>query len=286
VVGKNAACTNLRQNIHLMRQYFTLCLLFIAFSLQAQVFMRPVDNAAAMGMGGATVALPGFSTALANEAQLGLGEKLGFFASSAIPFAISGWNVASFQGVVGIDKTSGVGLGIWHSGIDGYQEQRLQLAYGRRLADKFYLGVSADVLHNDAQEYGANTAATFSLSILAHALPQVWLGAKIQNPLQQKIGVDVVPTVLRVGAIWKPTEKFFIAMETEKDLERPTQVKAGVEYHPVPMLAVRAGTRAGKVGRMTFGLGLRLKNGISLDVGSEWHPTLGITPSAMIAWRK
>lgn len=106
------------------------------------------------------------------------------------------------------------------------------------------------------------------------------------NPFQQKIGTDNIPTVLRIGATWKPTDIFLIALETEKDLERPTQVKMGVEYHPSPLVVIRAGTRAGKVARMAFGIGFRLKNGISMDVGSEWHPTLGITPAAMVTWRK
>lgn len=248
--------------------------------------MRPFDNAAAMGMGGGTVAMPGFTTGLANEAQLGFGEKLGLFAGTAVPYALSGWKSAHFQGVLGIGKSGGVGLGIFHSATEFYAEQRFQLSYGRRLGESFYLGASADVLHNDAQEYGANTAASFSLGILAKALPQVWIGARIQNPLQQKIGDDLIPTVLRIGATWQPTKIFLIALETEKDLERTMQVKMGVEYRPTTLIALRAGTRSGKVARMAFGAGLRLKNGVTIDVGSEWHPVLGITPSAMIAWKK
>jgi hypothetical protein len=37
---------------------------------------------------------------------------------------------------------------------------------------------------------------------------------------------------------------------------------------------------------MGFGAGLVLKNGLTLDVGSDWHPVLGFTPAAMVAWRK
>lgn len=273
-------------NSHPMRILCTFLLFLLALNLHAQVFMRPFDNAAAMGLGAATVALPGLSAGLTNEGQLGLGEKLSVFAGSAIPYAISGWQSAHFQGIVGVGTSGGIGLGVFHAATDLYAEQRFQLSYGRRLAEKLYLGASADILHNNAQEYGANTAATFSIGVLAKALPQVWIGAKIQNPLQQKIGDDLVPTVLRLGASWKPSDLFLLALETEKDLERPAQVKMGVEYKPSPLLAIRVGTRTGKVARMAFGIGLRLKSGVSLDVGSEWHPTLGITPSAMISWRK
>ena len=292
--------SNLRQNQHIMRHPFslatcplplaflpfTLCLLLSVFSAQAQVFMRPFDNAAAMGMAGATISMPNLSAGLSNEGQLGLKNKLGVFAGTAIPYSISGWQTGQFQGLIGLGNSGGVGVGIFHSATDLYAEQRFEFSYGRRLGGKLFMGGTVDVLHNNAQEYGAATAATFSLGILAQALPQVWLGAKIQNPFQQKIGDDLVPTVLRVGATWKPNDQFLIAAETEKDLERPAQVKAGVEYRPSTMLAIRAGTRSGKVARMAFGLGFRLKNGVSIDVGSEWHPTLGITPSAMVSWRK
>lgn len=248
--------------------------------------MRPFDNAAAMGMGGATVALPNFSAGLVNEAQLGLKNKLGVFAGSAIPYSITGWQSAQIQGIVGLGSSGGIGLGVFHAGTDLYSEQRYRFSYGRRLGEKFYLGGSADVLHNNAREYGSNTAASFSLGVLAQALPQVWIGGSIQNPFQQQIGDDILPTVVRVGATWKPTELFTLALETEKDLERPAQVKAGVEYRPSSMIVIRAGTRTGKVARMAFGLGLRLKNGVAVDVGSEWHPVLGITPAAMITWNK
>lgn len=269
-----------------MRLIFTLIFSVAIHCAQAQVFMRPFDNAVAMGMSGATIAMPLLDAGVSNEGQLGLGNKLAFFAGSALPYSLSGWKSLQFQGMAGIGKWGGASLGIFHSATEYYTEQRFQLGYGRRLADKFYLGATADVLHNSAQEYGNNTFVTFSLSFLAQALPQVWLGAKIMNPLQQKLGADVAPTVLRIGATWKPGEQFLLSFETEKDLERPVQIKGGVEYRPVPLLAVRAGARGGKAAHIGFGTGLRLKNGLSLDLGAEWHPVLGMTPSAMISWRK
>ncbi len=268
---------------HFLRLFFlsSLCL-----PLQAQVFMRPFENAAAMGMGGSTIAMPSLAAGLSNEAQLGLGERLGFWAGSALPYAVEGWQTGHFQAVAGMGKFSGVGFGIEHSGTDLYTEQRFRLAYGRRLTEAFYLGGSADVLRASAQEYGSTTMATFGLSLLARALPDVWLGAKIQNPFQQKIGEDLVPTVLRIGASWKPSDILLMTFETEKDLERNAMVKAGLEYRPISVLVIRAGMRSNKVARIGFGAGLRLKNNIAIDLASEWHPSLGLTPSAMISWRK
>lgn len=270
-----------------MRHLSFFAILFLLHTIvQAQVFMRPFENAAAMGMGGAAIAVPGLSAGLANEAQLGLGERLGVWAGSALPYGITGWQTANFQAIAGMGKYSGVGLGIEHSSTDIYTEQRFRLAYGRRLTEAFYLGGSADVLRASAQEYGSTTMATFGLSLLARALPDVWIGAKIQNPFQQKIGEDLVPTVLRIGASWKPSSLLLMTFETEKDLERTAMIKAGLEYRPTSVLVIRAGMRSNNVARLAFGAGLRLKNNLSIDLASEWHPSLGLTPSAMISWRK
>ena len=248
--------------------------------------MRPFDNAAGMALGGATIALPNLSAGVSNDGQLALGEKVGVFAGSAVPYGIKGWQTGQLQAFHQLDKNSALGLDIEHSGIDVYAEQQFRLMYGRKLGEKFYLGGAAHVLRSSAQEYGSTTSATFSISVLAQALPKVWIGAKILNPIQQKIGDEVIRSGLRLGAAWKPSNLLTLLTEMEKDLERPAQIKAGMEYSPVPVLTVRAGVRSGRTARIGFGAGLHLKNGLRLDVGSEWHPTLGLTPAAMISWRR
>jgi hypothetical protein len=253
---------------------------------QAQVFMRPFDNAAAMGMGGATISLPSLVNGMANEAQLGLGQKLGVLAGTALPYGISDWQSAHFQAIIGLNKYSGIGLGLYHSGTDLYSEQRLQAAYGRQLGERFHLGAALQLLHNNAFEYGKQTTAVFSLGLLAQALPKLWIAARTFNPMQQKMGEDNLPSIFQVGATWKPTELFSIALETEKNLGVPTQIKMGVEYHPAKAVVIRAGTRSGKTARMALGLGLKFKSKLQIDMGTEWHPTLGLTPAAMVSWSK
>ena len=267
-----------------MRLPFAFCLLLLASRASAQVFMRPFDNAAAMALGGATVAQPGLSGGITNDAQLGLGKTLGVYVGSAVPYGTGSWQTAQLQAFHRLGKNSALGLDIAHSGIEVYAEQHFRLLYGRKLGEKFYLGGGAHVLRNTAQEYGSATSATFSVSLLAQALPKVWIGAKVLNPIQQKIGDDVIRSGLRVGATWQVSTLLTLLTEMEKDLERPAQIKGGIEYSPVPALLVRAGVRSGHTARIGFGAGLRLKNGLRLDVGSEWHPTLGLTPAAMVSW--
>ncbi|MCB9306790.1 MAG: hypothetical protein H6565_09345 [Lewinellaceae bacterium] len=272
-----------------MKYKYLLCAclwLFHTGSAFAQVFMRAFDNSASMAMGGASVAYPDADMGIQNEAIPGFGEKTAVFLSSAIPYGISGWNTAQFQALQRIDANSGAGIDMNYSGTDAYREQRYRLLYGRRIGEALYLGGSADWLRVSAGEYGAASAISFGLGLLVRALPDLWLGARIQNPVRQNIGIDAPSSVLRIGASWKPNDRLVLSAETEKILERPVQIKSGFEYRPIPALILRAGVRGGGAARLGFGAGVRLKGGLGLDMGSEWHPSLGMTPSAMIIWRR
>ena len=259
---------------------------FFPLLLSAQVFMRTFDNAAALSLGGATVAYAGLSNGLANEALSGFGGKSGVYLGSAIPYSISGWQTAQFQGFTKLGENDGIGLDINHSGIDVYREQQFRVLYGRRLSQRFYLGGSAAFMRVSAEEYGSANGMTFGVGMLANMLPDLWLGAQIYNPFQQKVGDYTAASSMRIGATWQVSGVLTLLSEVEKSLERIAQVKAGVEYHPIESLVVRTGVRAGGITRIGFGAGVQLKNGLALDVGSEWHPSLGITPAAMVVWRK
>ncbi|MBU6343017.1 MAG: hypothetical protein KGS48_16095, partial [Bacteroidetes bacterium] len=150
-----------------MKQLLLFSFALLGTPLCAQVFMRPFENAGTLALGGATVAYANLSLAANNEALLGKEPALGFVASSAIPYSISGWNTAQIQGVVPIGSNSGLGIDLNHSGAEAYAEQRMRIQYGRRLGQKIYLGAGFDVLRISQSEYGSATAATFGLGALA-----------------------------------------------------------------------------------------------------------------------
>ncbi len=247
--------------------------------------MRPIDHAAALSLSGCAIAYPNPQIGLANDAIAGFGTKAGVFVGSAIPYSIGGWQTARVQGFIRTSANDGFGVDIAHSGIEAYTEQRFRFSYGRRLSTGLLLGGSADILRVSAQEYGSATGVTFNLSALANPLPDVWIGAQVQNPIQVEIAGAVVPTVLRIGAAWTASTTMTLLAETEKDLERPAQLKVGFDYRPVAGVVLRTGLRT-EPARLSFGGGLRIADGIEIDMGGEWHPTLGLTPAAMLIWRR
>jgi hypothetical protein len=261
-----------------------LGLAFLPLSAGAQVFMRPFDNAANLALGGAALATPNLENGLTHAAQLGQSPRVGAWAWSAVPYGIGGWQAHGAQVVARVDKRSGAGLTVLHSGIEGYREQRAELHYGRQLGPKWALGGTLQALRVSADEYGSATALTFAVSLLANPLRNVWVAAQVQNPAPQRLGDNTLSNVFRVSAAWQPSRTVLVISELEKKLEGAAQIKAGLEYHPTPLLRLRAGMRTQPT-RAAFGAGLRLKNGLALDFGSEWHPTLGLTPAAMLGYR-
>lgn len=268
-----------------IKRAFSFLFLLLPFGVGCQVFMRPFDPAPTMAMGGAAIAYPGMDAGWQNEAAPAWRKGRGVWLGSALPYALEGWNTASLQAYSAIDANSAVALDLAHNGTEFYAEQRLRLAYSRRLGLRFTLGGSLDAMRVDAPEYGSATAATFGLGVLAEPVPRLWLGARIQNPLQAKIGDHVLPTVVRIGAAWRSSASLLWLLDAEKDLERRTQLRVGFEYKPLPALALRAGVRSAP-GRASLGAGFTLKNGLALHAAAEWHPALGVTPAAAISWEK
>jgi hypothetical protein len=266
-------------------RYFTFLLLLIALPLRAQVFMTPFENAANLAMGSATVGLQQPINGVTNPAQLAYAPKIGILAYSAVPYSISGWQSHGFQVTKSVQQRSGFSLDILHSGIEGYAEQRAQLSYGRKLSEKFALGGGIQGMRVSADEYGSRSALTFLVGITARVLPRFTIGATIQNPAPQRVAGETIANILKIGGVWQPSDLFLISTEIAKDLERPAQIKAGVEYRPISLVRLRLGVRSYPA-RTSFGAGFALKNGLHLDFGSEWHPVLGFTPAAMVSWTR
>lgn len=247
--------------------------------------MRPFDHAVAMALGGAVLAYPDAGAGVCNEAVAGFAPHALVCASSALPYGQTDWQTAQTCGLFQINKNSGAGFELVHSGIDVYNEQRFRGLYGRKLAPNWSLGASLDVLHLSAPEYGSSTGFTMGIGFLAKVLPTVWLASRIQNPFQQRMSVAPLPTVFSLGGAWKPGGVFVLLAEVEKELERRGQVKCGLEYRPAEKMVFRVGVRSSPA-RVALGAGLMLGNGISLDAATEWHQVLGLTPSVMVGWRK
>lgn len=180
-----------------------------------------------------------------------------------------------------------VGLTAQRFGGRLYAEQRLGLGYGYRLGT-VRLGARVEVLQTSLEGLGSRRVVAASLGGQADIIPRkLTFGASLYNLNQARLARyqdERVPTVLRAGLAWRASEKVLLLAETEKDVEQDADFRAGLEYAPIPALALRAGLSA-LASQLTGGAGFRAGQ-FQLDYAAAWHEALGLSQQVSVAWHR
>ena len=133
------------------------------------------------------------------------------------------------------------GLQLVDFGDLDYRERKLQASYAMQLAEAFSMGVSFNFLHLSIAEYGQSFAPTIDFGIYTKVMPDIHVGAHVQNLLQANKETVSYPSVLTLGASYSASDKVDFKIEAEKILDRSLAVKAGIVYTPVPGLSAYLG---------------------------------------------
>ena len=170
-----------------------------------------------------------------------------------------------------------------------YNETRLGVAYGYRLG-QISVGARLDALQISIEGLGSRRVLLASLGGQAELVPgRLTAGAYLYNLNQARVASyqnERVPTILKAGLAYRPNGKVLLALETEKDVERDANFKAGLEYRPVPLLAARIGL-ATLSEQATAGVGLRFGD-FGLDYAAAFQSALGFSQhlSVVKTWGK
>lgn len=171
-----------------------------------------------------------------------------------------------------------ISLGVQHTGIEGYSEQRITFSYARRLFQNLNMAVQFDLNRNSAEEFDDLYASTWSVSLHAPLMKELSMSAWVYNPLGNISDLDL-PSMARFDVIYQPSEKVGVAFEVEKDWRHEPRFKAGVNYRIHPRLGLRwgVGTRPGIV---NAGISWSILNQMALSGGWRYHSRLGSSLSA------
>jgi len=178
-------------------------------------------------------------------------------------------------------KSTTVGVNYRYFGYSKYNELKFGLAVGKRLGEKFALGVQMDYFQTYfAGDYGNFGVLCGEIGLLCEPVEHLFIGAHLFNVSQSKQKANPnerVPTVIRFGVGYVIGETATIAIETEKDVRMDAVFKSGLEYNPVGDLFLRCGVSTGHLYQYTFGLGYTWKR-FTMDVSFSHHKFLGYSP--------
>ena len=294
---------------HCLPRYFFIfsCSLLLSALLPVAVARAQgngpgVRGARAAALGNASVALAGEVWSMGNNVA-GLAEiqrpSVGFYAENR--YFSSALNVGALTVVLPLGRASetpGAATGTaptpaaaraWaRNGVVAfeaqrfggalYNETRLGAGYAYRFG-QISLGARADVLQVSIEGLGSRRVVLGTLGGQIEVVPQrLSFGASLYNISQTKLASyqnERVPTVLKAGLAYRPSAQVLLVVETEKDVERDANFKAGLEYRPVPALAARLGL-ASLTEQASAGIGV-LAGAFQLDYAAAFQQALGFS---------
>lgn len=298
--------------------FFSLSTLLLVSPAAGQGNGPGVRGARAAALGNASVALAGEVWSMGNNVA-GLAEiqqsSVGFYAENR--YFSSALNVGALSVALPLGRADGT-AGVRSSTTDGpvnepvaaartwarngvvafeaqrfggvlYNETRLGAGYAYRFG-QISLGGRVDLLQVRIEGLGSRRVVLGTLGGQIEIVPQrLTFGASLYNLGQTKLSSyqdERVPTVLKAGLAYRPSAQVLLLVETEKDVERDANFKAGLEYRPVPALVARLGL-ASLTAQASAGIGV-LAGVLQIDYAASFQQALGFSQHLSVSksWGK
>lgn len=258
-----------------------LCL-SVSFSTKAQTLQKPLQSSYT-GLGAYSSVHTDIFSFINNQASLAGLKNFSAGVFGERRFMLNELN--NYMAVAGIPTHSGnFGLKATYSGFTDYNETQLGLAYARKLGKKVDIGAQFNYNGIRIAGYGNASAISFELGSILHITDKLHAGIQVNNPVGGKFGKEQekLPSVYSFGVGYDASEKFMLTAEVEKEENQPINVNAGFQYRFIEQLQVRAGVSSA-ASIVWAGVGVRL-NAVRIDITSNYHPHLGITPGLMLVF--
>lgn len=217
-------------------------------------------GARSSGMAGASLTVGDEYSLFNNIGGLGLMENHAAFAGYQNRYGITEFQVIG-GGAVYSHDIGNAGIGYYKFGDDLYSEQRVHLAIGSSL-QLVSLGLGVDLIQYHIATVGTQNVLAIQFGGIAEITPQLVFGAHIHNINQAQLVAETderVPTVMKGGFSYRPSDELMINLEVEKDLDFDEVFKAGLEYQIVENVYIRTGISTEPFFG-AFGVGFHPKN--------------------------
>ncbi|WP_366512668.1 hypothetical protein [Lunatimonas sp.] len=182
-------------------------------------------------------------------------------------------------GAGGVWKTNsgawGIGLGTY--GAAHFNQQIIGLGYSNTLGIAS-LGAKLTYFQTNIEGFGRGAAPLIEMGGVAELGPQVLFGAHIYNlgrARLSRITQEYLPTIVKAGISYRPTDFLTINAETEKEIYLDPLIKIGLEYSIQERLDLRTGVHT-HPGQLFFGIGFR-PGRYRFDYAVNQHHQLGFT---------
>lgn len=254
-----------------------LLIFSLPFTVVAQSYPY-ILGARAWGIADANIAKSDFTASTDNVAGLGALRETVLYTSYDSHYSFDGIATFAIGGCIPLSDDLGMGFSCYRFGDKLYNMSAISVGAGHQLG-RIKLGVKINYIQNAVNApsltFSRNTLVVDFGGIVKFS-KQLFLGAHINNLTQSKYSGDyseAVPTLLRLGMMYKPHDKLTISTEIEKNTDMKFRIKSGLEYQIWEMICLRTGV-ATRPSTSHFGLGFKGAN-FYIDYAAHSHPHLG-----------
>ncbi len=264
-----------------MNKFSGLITALFSLTITAHAQTGYVDaGSRAQAMGNAAVTFTDVFSIQNNPAAMGMSEQAGIGLSTQSYFMVEGGlNAVYGTGILPTKKSGVLGMSLHYTGDATFNQTKIGLGYGRKLADVISVGLQLDYVGTQISEIGSGQAFTFDIGVVYKPTKYVTIGAKAFNPIRADNGMEnpePLPALINAGLSWKLSDKVIICAEGEQEMDHALRLKSGIEYHIIDALFLRGGYISNP-SMFCTGLGVQLKT-FQLDASVQFHQQLGASP--------
>ena len=217
-----------------------------------------------------------------NQAALALTKQAGIGIFGERRFMLKETSVYTLGAAVPT-RLGNIGIQLQYAGFKNFRENKIVLAYARKLGKLVDVGVQFNYYGYSIPAYGKASAINFEIGALFHLTGKLTAGIHVYNPIGGKLGKDKeekIAAAYKIGLGYDASDRFFISSEIIKEEDKAVNVIAGLQYQFAKQFFAKAGFLS-ESGTAYAGAGVGWKN-LRLDISSSYHPQLGFSPGILL----
>ncbi len=167
-------------------------------------------------------------------------------------------------------------------GYELYRETNFAVAFSRKIADSYFIGISVVYNNLKIENYGSNGAFTFDVGGLGYITNDLRAGFSVCNITHSTYGNSSgqIPMVFDFGLSYDIIDEFTINAAVQKEIDFKPSVRIGIEYLIIKYLSLRAGFM-NEPNSFSAGIGVNYSM-FNIDYSIFTHTDLGLTHQASI----
>jgi len=171
-------------------------------------------------------------------------------------------------------------------GTTTYNEFNVGLAIAKSFGKHFSIGTHVSYMRMSIAGYGSTGTIVADVGILGQPFDALWLGAHVNNVTYSKYMSSTyntsLPVTFNIGAQYLLLQQASLFFQTEISSAQSSKIKMGIEYEPLPSLALRMGASA-KPMELFAGAGY-IHDNFSIDFAISRHEVLGYSPCISLTY--